>query len=84
MKKKIHINQHKIRSNHKTGLNEPVITIKSGKTNTYCHRVRIAGPCTIVYSPHCPLSCGARVWIETDSDLVIDEGEPDAERRTDV
>lgn len=77
MKARIHVNQHKIRSNYKNKLNEPVITIKRGKDNTYCHRVHIAGPCTVVYNPDRPLSCGARVWIETESELVIDEGEPD-------
>ena len=34
-KKYIHVNQHKIRSNLKHGTNEPVITIKEGRTNTY-------------------------------------------------
>ena len=36
-KKYIHVNQHKIRANKKHGTNEPVITIKEGKKNTYCH-----------------------------------------------
>ena len=26
-----------------------------------------------VYSPDCPLSCGARVWIETDSNVEVVE-----------
>ena len=40
----IHVNQHKIRANKKHGTNEPVITIKEGKKNTYCHSVEILGP----------------------------------------
>ena len=40
-KKYIHVNQHKIRSNLKHGTNEPVITIKEGRTNTYCHEVEV-------------------------------------------
>ena len=32
-KKYIHVNQHKIRANKKHGTNEPVITIKEGRTN---------------------------------------------------
>ena len=48
-KKYIHVNQHKIRSNLKHGKNEPVITIKQGSTNTYCHEVDILGPSKIVY-----------------------------------
>lgn len=69
--KRIHINQHIIRRNSKTGDREPVITIKEGRTNTYAHSVEILGPSRIVYSPDKPLSCGAKVWIETDSDIKI-------------
>jgi len=67
--KRIHINQHIIRRNHKTGEREPVITVKEGKTNEYAHAVEINGPSKLVYSPDKPLSCGARVWIETDSEV---------------
>lgn len=65
MKKIIHVNQHKIRSNAKTGAREPVLTIKTYRDNMYAHEVTIDGPCKIVYSPDKPLSCGAKVWIET-------------------
>lgn len=67
----IHVNQHVIRSNQKTGAREPVITVKQGKKNTYTHKVEILGPSRVVYSPDKPLSCGARVWIETTSDVDI-------------
>ncbi len=66
MKKKIHVNQHIIRSNGKTGSREPVITVKTYKSNTYCSEVYIDGPCRVIYSPDKPLPCGAKVWIETD------------------
>jgi hypothetical protein len=66
------VNLNVIRSNAKHGTNEPVITIKRGKRNTYCHNVEILGPSKVVYRPCKPLSCGAKVWIETDSALVID------------
>ena len=56
---------HKIRANKKYGTNEPVITVKTSKSNTYGHEVIVDGRCKIVYSPDKPLSCGARVWIET-------------------
>ena len=69
---RIHVNQHVIRANKKHGTNDPVITIKQGKQNTYCHSVEILGPSKVVYSPCKPLSCGARVWIETEAPLVID------------
>ena len=67
----IHVNQHVIKSNHKTGAREPVITVKQGKKNTYTHEVEILGPSRVVYSPDKPLSCGARVWIETTSEVNI-------------
>ena len=71
MKKRIHVNQHKIRSNKKYNLNEPVITVKTSKSNTYGHLVKILGPSKVIYSPDKPLSCGAKVWIETESEVEI-------------
>jgi hypothetical protein len=69
--KRIHVNMHKVRANKKHGTNEPVLTIKEGRTNTYCHEVDILGPSKLVYRPDKPLSCGARVWIETNAELKI-------------
>ena len=67
-----HINMHKIRANKKHGTKEPVITVKTSKTNTYGHEVEILGESKVVYSPDKPLSCGARVWIETNAEVKID------------
>ena len=69
--KRIHVNMHKVRANKKQGTNEPVLTIKESKSNTYCHEVDILGPSKLVYRPDKPLSCGARVWIETNAELKI-------------
>ena len=69
MKKRIHINQHKIRSNKKHNLNEPVITVKTSKSNDYAHEVEINGPSKVIYSPDKPLSCGAKVWVETEAEV---------------
>lgn len=63
---------HKIRANKKHGTKEPVITVKTYKSNTYGHEVEILGESKVVYSPDKPLSCGARVWIETDAEVKID------------
>ena len=71
MKAKIHINRHKIRSNAKNGESVPVITVKTYRSNEYASNVRINGPSEVVYSPHRPLSCGAKVWIEADYDDLI-------------
>lgn len=74
MKKKIHINQHIIRSNKKNGTEEPVITVKTSKSNTYAKEVDILGKSKLVYRPTKPLPCGARVWIETEDKIVLDNG----------
>jgi hypothetical protein len=62
---RIHVNQHIIKRNRKTGRNDPVLTIKTSKSNTYAHEVEILGPSSVIYRPDKPLPCGARVWIET-------------------
>ena len=67
----IHVNQHIIRRNAKSGDREPVLTVKTYKSNDYGHEVAITGPCRVVYRPDDPLSCGARVWIETDSEVSV-------------
>ena len=71
MKTIVHVNQHVIRANGKTGANNPVLTVKTYKTNTYAHEVAIHGASRIVYSPDKPLSCGAKVWIETEAEVEV-------------
>ena len=71
MKTIVHVNQHVIRANLKTGARDPVLTVKNYKENRYAHEVHIEGPSTIVYSPDKALACGARVWIETTSNVRI-------------
>ena len=75
MKKIIHVNQHKIRSNTKNKTDIPVLTIKTYKDNTYAHEAILRSKSgdvlgRVIYSPHKPLSCGARVWVEIDTDIV--------------
>jgi hypothetical protein len=73
MKTIIHVNQHVVKSNIKTGEREPVLTVKTYKTNTYANEVEIKGDSKVVYSHDKPLSCGARVWIETEAEVIIKE-----------
>jgi len=72
-KKFIHVNQHRIRSNLKHGTNDPVITVKEGRKNTYGHSVKINGPSEVIYGgidkPILP--CGARVVIVTEADVEV-------------
>lgn len=71
MKTIIHVNQHVIKSNAKTGANEPVLTVKTYKENRYAKEVLIKGNSKVVYSPDKALSCGAKVWIETQAEVEI-------------
>lgn len=66
----IHVNQHIIKNNVKNNACQPVLTIKKGKNNTYAHEAHILDKdgnivAKVVYSPDNPLSCGARVWVES-------------------
>jgi len=69
MKTIVHVNQHNIRANSK-GENRKVLTVKTYKSNTYCNRVKFIDG-EIKYSPDKPLSCGAKVWIETNKPVEI-------------
>lgn len=75
----IHVHQQVIASNRKHGRNDPPLTIKTYASKSRhakplsakrAHEVTIAGPARIVHSPHDPLPCGARVWIETESEVI--------------
>lgn len=68
MKKRIHVNQHVIKAN-KNGERRPPITVKTYRSNTYAYDVNIKGPSRLVYRPDRPLSCGAHLWIETESEV---------------
>ena len=70
MKTVIHVNQHIIKRNAKQKENQPVLTCKTYKSNNYAHEALIYGQdgkvaAKVIYSPDKPLSCGAKVWIET-------------------
>ena len=64
MKKYIHVNMHKIRSNRKHNQNEPVLTIKEGRKNTYCHEVEILGPSKVIYGGNDLFSFAALIGCE--------------------
>lgn len=76
MKTIIHVNQHVIRKNTKTGESKPCLTVKTYKDNRYGHEAIIRDDegnevAKIVYNPHKPLSCGARCWIETQNEVEV-------------
>jgi len=57
--KRIHVDQQRI----KQGL--PAVTVQSSAGPIKAGRVRIDGPSEMVHDYDNPLSCGAKVWIET-------------------
>jgi len=70
----IHVNQHVIKSNRTNDESNPVLTVKTYKSNDYAHEAIIRDGngvevARVVYSPDKPLSCGAHVWIETQNDV---------------
>jgi hypothetical protein len=70
---RIHVNQHNIKANSK-GADLPVLTVKDYKENRKVNHVQILDSvgnvvATVVYSPDKPLSCGAKVWIETECEV---------------
>ena len=75
MRKRIHINQHNIKHNTKhPDDKKPVITVKTSKSNTYGNIVKVWGESKLIYSPDKPLSCGAKVWLETEDLVTINNG----------
>jgi hypothetical protein len=88
MKKIIHVNQHIIRRNQKRGTDEPVLTVKTYKENNYAHEAVLKKDgvelARVIYRPHKPLSCGARVWIELETENIevelINRGESNDRR----
>jgi hypothetical protein len=80
MKTIIHVNQHQIKSNAKNNTQDPVLTCKTYKSNDYAHEALIIDDngnevARVVYRPDNPLSCGAKVWIETNHTvkLIVNE-----------
>lgn len=71
MLSRIHVNRHNVAANGKDGGLRPVLTVKTYKTNTTCNEVEITGPSKLVYRPERPLSCGAKVWIETHAEVKV-------------
>ena len=76
MKTIIHVNQHVIKSNDKNNEEEPVLTCKTYKENRYAKEAIIYDKkgeevARVVYRPDTPLSCGAKVWIETKNEVKL-------------
>lgn len=76
MKTIVHVNQHVIKSNAKHGLDNPPLTVKTYLKTENAYEVLIHDEhgnvvAKVVNRPHDPLSCGARVWIETYNPVTV-------------
>lgn len=71
----IHVNKQFIAMNNKDGKNRPVYTVKGlGPAPRYARAINILGPSRFVEYASNPLKCGARAWLETESEIeLIDE-----------
>jgi len=69
MTKIIHINRNIIQQNAKHGREEPVCRVEEKGKVVYCMEVDIKGPSRMIYRPSKPRPCGAKLWIETDSEV---------------
>ena len=67
----IHINKNIIQQNIKRGTKLPVCRVELKGKTWYGSKVDILGPSEMIYSPDKPRKCGARLWIETDSEVFI-------------
>lgn len=63
MKSIIHVHQQKIKKG------EPSIIVRTYRGSKHYSEVKINGPSKIIHS-RTPDKCGARVWIETDSEVI--------------
>jgi hypothetical protein len=73
MLKRVHVDQHAIRANAKgREAPRPPISVKTYKDNVKAWEVEIKGPSRVVYRPDQPLSCGAKVWIECEGEVIAD------------
>ena len=69
--KRVHVNQHIIRYNLKQKLDEPACTVQ-WKGKSYVSRdVVIRGDSQVKQRMQTPLSCGARIWIETHAEVEL-------------
>ena len=70
--KRIHVNQHVIKANAKSGDRNPCLTVKCGNgDNLYGNEITVEGTINFIYKPDEPLSCGAKVWAETQGKITV-------------
>lgn len=71
--KRLHVDKQIIAQNRKSGRNDPTITVQTSKGSYKASVVEVLGPSKFLQANACrkPLSCGARVWIETKAEVQL-------------
>lgn len=69
--KRIHVNQHNLRRRVNGSGSDPCYTVKHKGQTLWAHQIHIDGPSKLVESIDAPLGCGARLWIETTSEVQL-------------
>jgi len=74
VKQILHVAQCAIASNRKHGTNEPPIIVRDYRGSERAHEVELVVRGEVVgkfvYRPDDPLPCGARLWLESQSDTL--------------
>ena len=68
--KRLHVSQPNIRHNISSADKRPPLTVQTSAGSLNAWDVSINGPSRLRWSDK-PLSCGARVWLETTAEVVI-------------
>lgn len=69
--KRIHVDRRVMAANLKSGRSDPPVTVQTSARPYKAQSVSILGPSRFVHSPHKPLGCGARVWVETRAEVEL-------------
>ena len=73
MKTIIHINKNLKQSDDKHGRKRSVCRVETKGGRWYGSEVDILGPSKVIYRPDNPRPCGAKLWIETNSEVSIQD-----------
>ena len=69
--KRIHVNQHIVRANVAANADAHAVTVQWKGKSYIARDIQIRGESTVMQRMHKPLSCGARIWIETRAEVEI-------------
>lgn len=70
--KRVHVDQKIIRGNVGADVKSPPVTVQTSSGSLKAMVVTIEGPSQVIYRPDDPLSCGARLWVETHAPVVLE------------